>query len=73
MSEDITIKKATFKKLIFGIAASLIAVAFFAGYVLGSQTGQPLVIQENPQKKKRHPATNSRSANRKEQNFCFII
>ena len=55
MSEDITIKKATFNKLIFGIAAALIAVAFFAGYVLGSQTGQPLVIQENPQKKNDTP------------------
>lgn len=48
-SERITIKKSTYKMLIIGITISLIAVAFFSGYTLGSQTVQPLVIQENQQ------------------------
>ena len=50
-SERITMKKSTYKSLIIGITISLIAVAFFSGYTLGSQTVQPLVIQENPQAK----------------------
>jgi protein-disulfide isomerase len=47
-SERITIKKSTYKTLIVGITASLIAVAFFSGYTLGSKTVEPLIIQENP-------------------------
>ena len=47
-SEQITVKKSTFKMLIIGITASLIVVAFFSGYTLGSQTVAPVVIQENP-------------------------
>jgi protein-disulfide isomerase len=46
--EQITVKKSTFKMLIIGITASLIVVAFFSGYTLGSQTVAPVVIQENP-------------------------
>ncbi|MGQ0795952.1 MAG: DsbA family protein [Nitrosopumilaceae archaeon] len=47
-SEQMTMKKSTFKMLIIGITASLIVVAFFSGYTLGSQTVAPVVIQENP-------------------------
>lgn len=47
-SERITVKKSTYKMLIVGITVSLIAVAFFSGYTLGSQTVEPLVIQETP-------------------------
>jgi len=47
-SEQITVKKSTFKMLIIGITASLIVVAFFSGYTLGSQTVAPVVIQESP-------------------------
>lgn len=54
-SERITIKKSTYKTLIIGITLSLIVVAFFSGYTLGSQTVQPLVIQENPQAKPSTP------------------
>ena len=46
-SESITVKKSTYNKLIIGVTLSLIAVAFFSGYTLGSQTVPPLVIQEN--------------------------
>lgn len=53
--EHITVKKSTFNKLIIGIVLSLIAVAFFSGYTLGSQGVQPLVIQENPQSKNTTP------------------
>ena len=53
--ERISVKKSTFNKLIIGIVLSLIAVAFFTGYTLGSQTVQPLVIQENPQLKNTTP------------------
>jgi protein-disulfide isomerase len=49
MSEDITIKKSTFNKLIIGIAAALIAAAFFGGYTLGTQNSPQAIIQENPQ------------------------
>jgi protein-disulfide isomerase len=47
-SEQITVKKSTFKMLIIGIMVSLIVVAFFSGYTLGSQTVAPVVIQETP-------------------------
>ena len=47
MSEDIIIKKATLNKLIFGIAAALIAVAFFGGYILGTQNKTQNTVQEN--------------------------
>jgi len=53
--EHITVKKSTFNKLIIGIVLSLIAVAFFSGYTVGSQSVQPLVIQENPQSKNTTP------------------
>jgi protein-disulfide isomerase len=46
--EQITVKKSTFKMLVIGIMASLVVVAFFSGYTLGSQTAAPVVIQENP-------------------------
>lgn len=47
-SEGITVKKSTYKMLIVGITVSLIVVAFFSGYTLGSQTVEPLIIQQNP-------------------------
>jgi len=47
--ERITVKKSTYNKLIIGIVSSLIVVAFFTGYTLGSQTVEPLVIQQSPQ------------------------
>jgi len=50
MSDDITIKKATFNKLIFGIAAALIAAAFFGGYILGTQNTPQTTVQESSQK-----------------------
>ncbi|MGI0003088.1 MAG: DsbA family protein [Nitrosopumilaceae archaeon] len=53
--ERITVKRSTYNKLVIGITLSLIAVAFFSGYTLGSQTVQPLVIQENPQSKNTTP------------------
>jgi len=53
--ERITIKKSTYNKLIIGIVSSLIVVAFFTGYTLGSQTVQPLVIRENTQSKNTTP------------------
>src|SRR5574338_9056 len=53
--EHITVKKSTFNKLIIGIVISLIAVAFFSGYTLGSKSVQPLVIQENSPSKNTTP------------------
>jgi len=53
--ERITIKKSTYNKLIIGIVSSLIVVAFFTGYTLGTQNAQPLVIQENLQSKNTTP------------------
>ncbi|HSF28532.1 MAG TPA: DsbA family protein [Nitrosopumilaceae archaeon] len=47
--EHITVKKSTYNKLIIGITSALIVVAFFTGYTLGSQTVEPLVIQQSPQ------------------------
>src|SRR3989337_3931330 len=47
--ERITVKKSTYNKLIIGIVSSLIVVAFLTGYTLGSQTVEPLVIQQSPQ------------------------
>lgn len=36
MSEDITIKKSTFNKLIIGITSALVIAAFLGGYVIGN-------------------------------------
>lgn len=47
--DHITVKKSTYNKLIIGITSALIVVAFFTGYTLGSQTVEPLVIQQSPQ------------------------
>lgn len=47
--DHITMKKSTYNKLIIGITSALIVVAFFTGYTLGSQTVEPLVIQQSPQ------------------------
>ena len=53
--ERITVKRSTYNKLVIGIVLSLIALAFFGGYTLGSQNVQPLVIQENPLSKNTTP------------------
>jgi protein-disulfide isomerase len=48
MSGDITIKKSTYNKLIFGITASLVVAAFLGGYVIGNLEQTKTVTQNIP-------------------------
>jgi protein-disulfide isomerase len=69
MSEDFTIKKSTFNKLIIGICSALIVAAFLGGYILGNfgetknQTNslpQMQVIPQPTQTQPVQPSANSR-------------
>lgn len=48
MSEDITIKKSTYTRMIFGITAALVVAAFLGGVLVGSM-GETKTVQNTPQ------------------------
>jgi protein-disulfide isomerase len=48
MSDDITIKKSTYKKMIFSITAALVVAAFLGGILVGN-LGETKTVQNTPQ------------------------
>lgn len=48
MSEDITIKKSTYTRMIFGITAALVVAAFFGGFIVGNMN-ETKTVQSAPQ------------------------
>ena len=48
MSDDITIKKSTYTRMIFGITAALVVAAFLGGVLVGSM-GETKTVQNIPQ------------------------
>ena len=44
-TENVTLKRSTYKKLVIGIVISLIAVSFFGGYILDQSTNKSVALE----------------------------